>query len=591
MSESAGKAVFLSYASQDAEAARRICDALRAAGVEVWFDQFELRGGDAWDAKIRKQIKECALFVPIISANTQARAEGYFRREWKLAVERTHDMADHVAFLVPVVIDATKDAEAFVPENFRAVQWTRMAAPEKIGALCACVQALLGGRQNQMEMAPPRPVLRGGNVAASSTSSGQKSIAVLAFANLSHDPENEYFSDGISEELLNVLARVPGLRVTARTSSFHFKGKNLPVPEIAEKLGVSYIVEGSVRKAGSRVRITAQLIDAIEDFHVWSETFDRELKDIFAVQDEIAALIAQNLQVRLLAGPRSARAVNPAAYTLCLEGRRAAVSLSQDGIRQAETLFGRALQIDPSFACPHAELAILGLYRCAVRLNASFRHCSAELEAVARHSREALQRDPSSAEPHFALGYFALMGGDLAGAQREIELACRISPESPHRMLVQSFFLQRLGRPDLAIAEMEKASRQDPLAWFPTELLGLNLTMAGRYAEAVERFERAEELGGPPVAYANHALALAKLGRREEAVAKAHAELEPARRAGWSDGFLALSDGFAARVLAETGAHADAAVIVRRLQEGSEPSRCHAGMPLILLGLPVCKAQ
>jgi hypothetical protein len=119
------KAVFLSYASQDAEAARRIAEALRAAGIEVWFDQSELRGGDAWDQKLRKQIKECALFVPIISANTQARAEGYFRLEWRLADQRTHLMGKSKAFLVPVCIDDTSDADADVPDSFLAVQWMR----------------------------------------------------------------------------------------------------------------------------------------------------------------------------------------------------------------------------------------------------------------------------------------------------------------------------------------------------------------------------------------------------------------------------------------------------------------------------------
>ncbi len=138
-------AVFLSYASQDAVAAQRICEALRAAGVEVWFDQNELVGGDAWDAKIRKQIKECALFVPVISTNTNARLEGYFRREWKLAVERTHDMADEKTFLMPVVIDATTDAGAFVPEKFREVQWTRIGSADSLHAFCEGVKKLLGG--------------------------------------------------------------------------------------------------------------------------------------------------------------------------------------------------------------------------------------------------------------------------------------------------------------------------------------------------------------------------------------------------------------------------------------------------------------
>ena len=129
------RSVFLSYASQDAEAARRICEALRAAGLDVWFDQSELRGGDAWDASIRKQVKECALFVPIVSANTQAREEGYFRREWNLAVSRTLDMADDRTFLLPVVIDSTIDGNARVPEKFREVQWTRLPAGESPAAV------------------------------------------------------------------------------------------------------------------------------------------------------------------------------------------------------------------------------------------------------------------------------------------------------------------------------------------------------------------------------------------------------------------------------------------------------------------------
>ncbi len=133
------KAVFLSYASQDAEAARRLSDALRAAGLDVWFDQSALRGGDAWDASIRRQIKECALFVPVISANTQAREEGYFRREWNLAVNRTLDMADDKAFLLPVVIDATIDANARVPEKFRDVQWTHLPARRRRRLSSACI--------------------------------------------------------------------------------------------------------------------------------------------------------------------------------------------------------------------------------------------------------------------------------------------------------------------------------------------------------------------------------------------------------------------------------------------------------------------
>ena len=143
------KAVFLSYASQDAAAAKRICEALRAGGIEVWFDQSELRSGDAWDRQIRKQIHDCALVIPIISANTQARAEGYFRLEWKLAVERTHLMSQRISFLVPVVIDKTGYSEADVPDAFRAVRWTRIPAGETPPAFVARISQLLSPNEPQ----------------------------------------------------------------------------------------------------------------------------------------------------------------------------------------------------------------------------------------------------------------------------------------------------------------------------------------------------------------------------------------------------------------------------------------------------------
>src|SRR3954468_9779993 len=154
----AGKAIFLSYASQDADTARKICEALRTVGVEVWFDQSELRGGDAWDAKIRKQIKDCALFVPLISANTQARLEGYFRLEWKIAAQRTHTMAGEKAFPLPILLDDTRDAEAKVPPEFKAVQWTKLPGGETPPAFANRVKTLLEG--SELEAGHPRPANR-----------------------------------------------------------------------------------------------------------------------------------------------------------------------------------------------------------------------------------------------------------------------------------------------------------------------------------------------------------------------------------------------------------------------------------------------
>lgn len=151
------RAVFLSYAREDADSARRIAAAWRASGMEVWFDENELRGGEAWDAKIRRSIRDCTLFVPLVSAHTQARHEGYFRREWKLAVERMGDMASGVAFLVPVVIDGTREAEALVPEEFMRVQWTRLPGGESTPAFTAQVQRLLASPRAALAAPAARP--------------------------------------------------------------------------------------------------------------------------------------------------------------------------------------------------------------------------------------------------------------------------------------------------------------------------------------------------------------------------------------------------------------------------------------------------
>ena len=293
------KAVFLSYASQDAEAARRICEALRAVGLDVWFDESALRGGDAWDASIRRQIKECALFVPIISANTQARAEGYFRREWNLAASRTLDMADDQAFLLPVVIDATIDVNARVPEKFREVQWTHLPAGEASARFAERVHRLLaGGAEPSLPVAPPRLV--SATAPAMTPRHDAPSIAVLPFVNMSRDEENEYFADGLAEELLNVLAKIRGLRVAARSSAFTFKGKGATVAEVGRALNVATVLEGSVRKAGNRMRVSVQLVKVVDGYQLWSETYDRTLDDIFAVQDDIAQSVLKELRAALL---------------------------------------------------------------------------------------------------------------------------------------------------------------------------------------------------------------------------------------------------------------------------------------------------
>jgi TolB-like protein/predicted Zn-dependent protease len=989
-----GKAVFLSYASQDSEAAQRLCDALRAAGVEVWFDRNELVGGDAWDAKIRKQIADCALFLPVISANTEARLEGYFRIEWKLAARRTHAMASSKAFLLPIVIDDTRDGTAQVPDEFHEVQWTRLAGGQVSPAFTARVQRLLGlsvpagsaarvnsprasapaptaeeqrsrrplagivvlgavvalgvggfvwwqrgsatpapaipaapqekvasaepaseaqklveqaqrlleqsdelNRDNlylaeelvkralSLEPANPDAVLLSANISYSfvwylfdnsaarrellqtqasralalqpkataarlaqvnaqtalffnytdtpvafdlekearalvaleprnwrahralgsvlrtlnrreeavaalrsaydlsngnpdyaadlinvlvrsgryaeaealraeamrgttcarllcwdvmlklrwsgdpaaanealkawpgwlaqedrglyhrwlaqywgrrpgeadriarmavrdmvrdfsfygptavlralanemagnreaaladwrltleraekelqaeadnepglywkawalarlgrldeakaivavlvqrgSTSAftkvtyiealqlavgdkagafasirrrlaaqedslgvtravleldpaydsvrndpefqalvraahaptpraaavvDDKSVAVLAFANLSDDKANEYFSDGVSEELLNVLAKVPSLKVSARTSAFYFKGKDVPLAEIARQLGVAYVVEGSVRKAGEKVRITAQLIKAADGFHVWSETFTRDLKDVFAVQDEIARLIAENLQVKLGQSATAAAAAD-GTYDLLLRARHSARQQSNDGARRAIDVYRDVLRESPNSAAAWAGIAEsfvqLGRFNGMPALEA--------MNEARTAARKALELAPENATALVALGWVARTADwNWREARRLFGRALELQPGDAATLSANAILELNLGRNDVALNFARRAVAADPLNASAHFELGVVLYMVGRPAEALPVYQRAIALAPSAEEYYCHlAVILALLGRHDEARAAVEREPNPGYR-------------------------------------------------------------
>ncbi|MBC7369157.1 MAG: TIR domain-containing protein [Undibacterium sp.] len=985
MSAAENKAVFLSYASQDAEAAQRIAEALRGAGLEVWFDKNELAGGDAWDGKIRKQIKECALFVPVISAVTQARLEGYFRLEWKLAAQRTHTMADAKPFLLPVVIDATGDAEAHVPEEFRAVQWTRLPGGNTPEKFCERVKKLLGGEnvaqgsslpavgaslddargrgraaplqkpsrpwlvpailgaaaiaavalwrpwknsapapavtvaaksaavtsplteaqklvvkarqilddgdelnreifflaedlvKRAIDLDPAEPsarafyaelsywmtwngfdssetrrdlmgrqaerarslapdstevqiavanvrirlrqdlpglehdllvlaarepknwrvqralgmtyrflnrpddaiaslrrardlsnelplasadlanvLLRRGRFAEAETivaqalakgSSGRlltfdvmiktiwrgdragaaaaiaawpdwlrledrgasqawrawlwsdrpekalaaaqrlprdylndtfftgpraaltaraheraghadaarsdwrtvvqlcdreltsgpenfgaqywkawalarlgdtaaaqalctqmeqrnllatnslisgsndvpalwatvgrsdlaiaellvrrldddriavtrtqleldpafeslradprykdvwavaptpektptalttstldaKSVAVLAFANLSDDKANEYFSDGISEELLNVLAKVPGLKVTARTSSFHFKGKDSPIPEIAKQLGVAYVVEGSVRKAGDRVRITAQLIKAADGFHVWSDTFTRELKDVFAVQDEIAGLIAQNLQLTLRTKTR-ARTVNPEAYELLLKGRASFSRGMPAEYPQGIQYLKDSLAIAPDFAAAWGRLA-MG-YALAFAQNVPGWLAREEIMRLARQAADrAIELDQEQALGHYAQCLISYLGDwDWARADAAMQRVLALTPGDAESLGLAASLELVAGHISRGRDTAQRAVTLDPLNFIPAYQLIKAQWQSGDYVELERESKRMIAIyPGSPYGHTFLSYSLLLRGRADEA--------------------------------------------------------------------------
>jgi TolB-like protein len=387
-------AVFLSYASQDAEAAQRICEALRSAGIEVFLDQSELRGGDAWDQKIRQEIHDCVLFIPLVSQHTQERLEGYFRHEWKLAIERTHHMAEQKPFLVPVVVDGTGDQEAFVPDAFRVVQWTHLPGGETPPAFVERIKRLLSPELSPLTAlsgaAPVRTAWRSMPAllaivvvlaalaylfadkfwiskhvmpAPATFAPPPHSIAVLPFVNLSGDKEQEYFSDGLTEELLNSLSGINELQVAARTSAFSFKGKDADIGTIARKLNVGAVLEGSVRRSEHTIRITAQLINAVTGFHLWSKTYDRDLGDVLKLQTEIATSVASALKVALL-GDVAAKVElggtrNPAAFDAYLRGAKAHSSVHEAKDDPAAiAAYTEAIRLDPHYALAFAARSI-----------------------------------------------------------------------------------------------------------------------------------------------------------------------------------------------------------------------------------------
>jgi TolB-like protein/Tfp pilus assembly protein PilF len=971
----AAKAVFLSYASQDADAAQRIAEALRASGVEVWFDRSELVGGDAWDQKIRRQIKECALFAPVISANTQARTEGYFRLEWRLADQRTHLMAKGRPFLLPIVIDDTRDAEAHVPDSFTEVQWTRLpggetppafrervntllrnedavgaalrrdsseesrpkaaatqkpsrrwlapaivavvaivavalwqpwrtnpglpppgasarpdetakwvaqareliydpdsarnefslaegllkratelapdsgaawgasallnhyfnsrgydtnrqrlvrsqgeaekalrleprntdallalglhrqalgekeraqdyleraraadpqnfkavlalskqisdyvtrakflqdaattisrpaelyyysavdleaarrydeavvwseraiqaqpfwrtfvnranieyfltADPTKVAAwldrvselkrdeprvavtrfrvamvrrdAAAALQALnaiaadylddnyfngpksfllaqayeVGGQTQraaeQWEMAEkalrekhaaapgdidwramlsvalagagraadakqmadgcmaegrfgrmggaaenlaaayvrlgefPRAIsllkriisgeipwpyltaatlraepewdkLRGQpefdalvataqpataklqtqNAETSRPMADAKSVAVLPFENRSSEKDSEYFSDGISDELLNALGRVAGLRVVARTSSFTFKIGSASAQEIGRKLNVSHLVEGSVQRIGGKARVIASLVRADTGERLWSGRFDQELTDIFAAQDQVAAAIARALSLQLGASTRSIhRPVNPAAYELYARGRQAWNLRTMDGLARADALFNEAIAVDPNFAQAYVGLADVGELG---KLFGPTARAAREEAQILAHIKRALELEPALAEAHASLGN--LYSRDFTrfrDAEAAHRTAIKLNPNyaSAHQWLAR--LLESDGRLEEALVSHRRAAELDPLSSRIADNFGRALLMAGRFSEACGVLDRAVTLQ-PDNTQARiwRAWALIQLGRKAEAVQEA----------------------------------------------------------------------
>ena len=312
-----------------------------------------------------------------------------------------------------------------------------------------------------------------------------QSIAVLPFVNMSSDKEQEYFSDGITEELLNLLAKIPQLQVTARTSSFAFKGKDIGITEVARQLHVAHVLEGSVRKSGNAVRITAQLINAATDTHLWSETYDRKLDDIFAVQDEIAADVVKQLKVSLLGAAPKARTTDPEAYALYLQGVQLGRQFTAEAFKQSDALYRKVLAIDPRYAP-----AWHGLSRNFANETSLGTLSNKEGYAQAREAAtKALAIDPDYASAHASLGWIAMYGdNDFAGAAEHFKHALALDPADSDVLRNSATLLQNLDRMDEALALGEAVVRRDPVNVTAFFNLGVVQRIAGRFDAAITSF-------------------------------------------------------------------------------------------------------
>lgn len=338
----------------------------------------------------------------------------------------------------------------------------------------------------QRELEPPAAAataaLPASNPAPKTAPPAPHSIAVLPFTNMSEDKANEFFADGLSEELLNLLSRVPDLRVVARTSSFSFKGRSVSAAEIARELNVEHLLEGSVRTAGSRIRIAAQLVRASDSSHIWSKSFDRELGDIFAVQDEIAAAVVGELEIQLLGAPApKAPQTDPRAYALYLQGRHFSELYSSAGYEQAVAAFEAALAIDPAFAPAWALLG--GLYWGAAN-NSLIDYDEGARKARAA-STKALVIDPDLAEALSLLGVLDILENrDVDGGTLRLERALALEPHSQRVLTRAGLVARRRGRLDEATRYAEQAIKWDPLSPNACAALGVCYYFAGRLDEA-----------------------------------------------------------------------------------------------------------
>jgi len=446
--------VFVSYARNDKALVAPVVAAIEAAGWAVWWDP-EIAPGQEFDNLITSELA-AAKAVVVVWTPTSVGSR-WVRGEAREAADR--------GVLVPARFSA-----ASLPLDVRAIHtidldgWNDDPASRPCQELLRALESTIV-RQGGTKGATAASTARGPGAAQRQP---QLSICVLPFSNMSGEPEQEYFSDGISEDIITDLSKVSALAVTARNTAFTFKGKHVDIGQVARQLKVSHVLEGSVRKAGQRVRISAQLIDGVTGSHVWAERYDRDLNDIFSLQDEISQAIVAAMKLKLL--PQEKKAIeqrgtsNPEAYKYCLMARQHYIGGINDTRRLDAVirLCRRAVEIDPDYARAWALMA------AAQRVGTYFgQHMDNGLAAAER----ALALDANLAEAHAARAGALLSDGDNDGALKEVEIGLRLDPESWDVNREAARLHYRLRRFDKAIHFFEKASTCLEADWSSCNML------------------------------------------------------------------------------------------------------------------------
>ncbi len=531
-----GHDVFVSYASQDAAVANSIVENLERLGLNCWIAPRNVAPGSLYADEIVGAINDAKVVVLILSAH--AVASPHVGKE----IERACSKRKRIIVLRTDSAPLTRAFEYFLSES----QWIDVSTSGMPSALAKLAEAVGHVSTTSLQAISPAPRSGGvGKRAAVAAAvvvgvgvaialglhfwpqgrSGapavavisDKSIAVLPFTDMSEKKDQEYFADGMAEEIIDLLVKVPGLKVISRTSSFQFKGKSQDLRSIATQLGVAYVLEGSVRKSGDHLRVTAELIDSRDGTHLWSQTYDLELSDVLKMQDEIAASLVRALQIEVGAGEFGDRPAlrNTEAYTLYLRGMHALDRGDQQGFEEARSDFERALSLDPSFATAATRLEqmyfLLGIF--------GFMPPAIAFEKARQTAELALKLDPNNATAHAELSSIHdLYDWDWAAADRELKQALALAPNDASILCLAAQHSTILGRWDEALTQVNACLAQDPLNAGTYTALSYVQLSRGQSAEAEAALRRALEIS-PTSSRVHYILGIVLLVRGESQAA------------------------------------------------------------------------